>query len=487
MKRTAFTLRCAVVALAGGLIHCGDREVAAPSHLDAGTDSDATNETPIAVPIPRPSFASPREAIDIDADPAVVHVKLTASRKKIFVGGEWIDGFAYNDQVPGPTIRARVGDKIVVDLDNRLDVATTIHWHGMSVPYEMDGVTWKTDPIGPKKQATYSFVAKRSGTFWYHPHFDTARQVDLGLYGVLIVEDPVEPKTNDEIVMVFDTWGEHAEPSMDDGGMSQEDEGRLPRLWTINSLENPLLKIDGGRSVRARLVNASNHGYLSLHWPSMRVIASDQGLLQDLEEPERLVLAPGDRAEVEILVGEKGFSLLTDPYSLNGGSAATTDASAPLGPMPTDLLELAVDRPAAAPAPTKWPFARLASSADPAFVDLMYVLSGDYESDEWFINGEQYPKVTIRELPRGFPAIVEVRNLSSTEHPFHVHGHAFEVLSRNGVRSKLLTIEDTINLGVRDTVRLRLVADNPGDWMLHCHILGHADSMMTVLRVLSTP
>ena len=81
--------------------------------------------------------------------------------------------------------------------------------------------------------------------------------------------------------------------------------------------------------------------------------------------------------------------------------------------------------------------------------------------------------------------VIEIRNSSPTEHPFHLHGHAFEVLSIDGVQSESFTLEDTVNVPVRSRVRLRLVADNPGDWMAHCHILDHADrGMMTVLRVL---
>ncbi|MFO0745667.1 MAG: multicopper oxidase domain-containing protein [Myxococcota bacterium] len=99
------------------------------------------------------------------------------------------------------------------------------------------------------------------------------------------------------------------------------------------------------------------------------------------------------------------------------------------------------------------------------------------------INGETFPDVTIPEVALGADVTLEVRNLSPTHHPFHLHGMPFEVLSQNGVVPAHKTIEDTLDLGLRDVARLRVHADNPGDWMAHCHILPHAHGMMTILRV----
>ena len=101
------------------------------------------------------------------------------------------------------------------------------------------------------------------------------------------------------------------------------------------------------------------------------------------------------------------------------------------------------------------------------------------------MNGEVFPNITIEELPLGADTIIEVRNVSSSEHPFHLHGHEFEVVSRNGVSPDFRQMEDTINVSLYETVVLRLGANNPGDWMVHCHIQAHQyGGMMTVLRIL---
>ena len=100
------------------------------------------------------------------------------------------------------------------------------------------------------------------------------------------------------------------------------------------------------------------------------------------------------------------------------------------------------------------------------------------------MNGERFPEITIEEVALGDTAIIEVRNLSPTQHPFHLHGHAFEVLSVGDEVPAYRWMEDTLDIPILGRARLRLVADNPGLWMTHCHILPHADAgMMTVLRV----
>ena len=124
------------------------------------------------------------------------------------------------------------------------------------------------------------------------------------------------------------------------------------------------------------------------------------------------------------------------------------------------------------------------ASSDPGRTDIRWTLTGDPRTGSWEMNGETFPDVTIPELDLNAEAIIEVRNMSASEHPFHLHGHAFEVLSINGIGSSFAQIEDTINVPIRGTARLKILANNPGDWMAHCHILSHPDGgMMTVLRV----
>lgn len=404
------------------------------------------------------------EAPDLDPAADVVQVRLVAAREG--------DGYAYNGTRPGPVIRARIGDRLVVDLANTLDTPTTIHWHGAGAPYEMDGVTWARDPVAPGESFRYAFLLRRAGTFWYHPHFDTARQVDLGLYGVLVVEDPTEPAVDDGLILVFDTDDDVGPPS----DRQRHGRARLRPRWRLNGGETPVAwRGVGGSRVRVRVLNASNTDYLDLQWPQMVQIASDQGLLSAEARPEHLVIAPGDRAEFVWRLGRVGFDVVNRPYSLNGG---------PSHGEPEVLLRVDLDAPADPPAPAVWPFSGARPSPPATHADVVWAFGGSDRSGRWRINGETFPDVTVAEIDRNTPTIIEVRNLSPTEHPFHLHGAPFEVIAIDGVAVQDRRVEDTVNVRIFERLQLRIVPDQIGDWMAHCHILPHAgEGMMTVLRV----
>ena len=406
----------------------------------------------------------PEAGDDIDDDENVVHYELVAERNE---NGKWL--YSYSGQNPGPTLRANLGDRVVVDFTNRLGEPSTIHWHGMHVPFEMDGVAWMGAPIADGAMFRYEFDANAAGTFWYHPHFNTNAQVEGGLFGAIVVLDPSEPEVDEDIVLFVDDGGEALE------GHSAHGHGALSRDWEVNGIRNPVLTFDAGSVVRARFINVAGAAFAALEWPEMEQIGSDQGLLPQLVTPERVVFAPADRAEFIWRLGEEGFVVSNQSYSLNGGDTAME---------PSELLTVAVEGSAAVPAQPDWAFSAEAPSPDPSYADIVYVLAGSDRTGDWRINGETFPDVTIEEIPLGSTAIIEVRNLSPTEHPFHLHGMPFEVLSVNGEPPAYRTIEDSINVRIRETVRLRVEATNPGDWMTHCHILPHAeDGMMTVLRV----
>lgn len=449
------------------------------------------------------AFGSPAEAEDLDPAGDVVHVALVAAPLEVEVAAAkngdhdeetttTVAGYAYNGQVPGPTVRAKVGDTVVVELTNNLDVATTIHWHGLTVPNDMDGVTWLADPVEPGETFTYTFPVSNAGTFWYHPHLDIANQVENGLYGAFVVEDPAEPKAERELVVVWQASA-GGTTSHDDGveddahgadtGHTGEADAKsgdhdhsahgvsdpAALAWTANGVSVPTYTWGQGERVRVRMVNAALQGYLDLRWPDLRHIGGDQGLLAAEAAPASLVLAPGDRAEVEWR-GE-GFTVETALHGADGGAAL--GASVPLL-----VAQGRGDADAVA-----WPFSGALPSADPGGTDVTYVLSGGGDGT-WMINGETWPDVTVHTIAAATDAVLEVRNLSPSEHPFHVHGHRFEVLSVDGVAPAVRTVEDTLNVAILSRVRLKLLAPTSGDWMVHCHLVEHEENgMMTVLRV----
>ena len=444
-------------------------------------DSSVNNRKPIQGEVPRVSaqtlnaqnWGQPALAVDLDPDPNVVRVSLVAEPLTYVVGDQTIEGYGYNGQVPGPTIMAKEGDRVIVDFVNGLDTGTTVHWHGLHVPFEMDGVVWQGAPVAPGQSYRYEFVVNQNGTYWYHPHFDTERTLDLGLYGALLVEEADAPSVNKDVILVFDQWSENESKEM---VMDHRDVDGAVRTWTVNGLVEPTFTVDAGSVVRARFINAANSGYLLLRWPEMVLIGGDQGRLEAPAEVTEVLLAPGDRVEAIWRVGAEGFALESLPYTMLGG-AAYGDAKT--------VATLEVNGNAAKPPMPAIAFAQTPPSARPAYADIVYVLQGNSSTGYWLMNGEVFPNITIEELPLGADTIIEVRNVSSSEHPFHLHGHEFEVVSRNGVSPAFRQMEDTINVSLYETVVLRLNANNPGDWMAHCHIQAHQyGGMMTVLRVL---
>ena len=413
-------------------------------------DSGLSPEAPLSG---RAVVTSPDEAADLDGDTAVVHVALTASAMThtITAGDEsWeIEGYAYNGQTPGPTIRARVGDTVIVDLENDLDVETTIHWHGLEVPNDMDGVAWIFEPVPAGGAFTYTFTLEQAGTFWYHPHIDTLRQVDLGLYGAFGLEGLWTLNG----AAALGTWQSTGDPDA----------------------EPPSAEVVGGEAVRVRLINASNVGYAKLAWDDLALIGGDQGLLSALWAPDSALLAPGDRADALWLPGASDFTVSLLGYTHQGGASWES---------PRALLDVTVTDPTTPAASPDWPFSGEETPDDPGTTDVLYTFSGDTASGEWFINGEQFPDVTVGALALDQPVVLEVRNVSPTEHPFHVHGMSFDVLSIDGEPPEIPMREDTINVGIYGVVRLLVRPEEAGDWMAHCHLLPHADGgMMTVLRV----
>ncbi len=435
-----------------------------PVETDDTQDTVPPDTDDSAVPI---SYVdSPAEAIDLDPADDIVHFELTAARMTHTIGDYVIDGYAYNGQTPGPTLRAKIGDRVIVDFSNELDAVSTIHWHGLTVPYEMDGVLWSQGGVDPGTSFRYEFTLTQAGSFWYHPHVDTAHQVDHGLYGVLIVEDPADPTPDRELVLVFDDWNDPEDEEPD-----EHDHGRDEGLWTVNGMPDPAVQLTGGQRVRARLFNTSNHGYLDLGGSQLRWIAGDQGLLPSAQSPQTIRLGPGDRADVEWLPGDAGWDVLDHSYSNAGPGFGE----------PEVRLRVDIAEPTTAGTALDWPFLSGAITPDSP-PTLTYVFTG--EAGDWFINGERFPNVTVESLPIQQDSVIEVRNLSGSEHPFHLHGMHFEVLSINGTPPPFRTIEDTWNLAVYDRIRVSVRPQNPGFWMAHCHILGHAEEgMMTVIEV----
>jgi len=200
------------------------------------------------------------------------------------------EAWAYNGVVPGPTIEAALGDRVRIVLHNDLPEPTTIHFHGMTVPAEMDGVlAISQDAVLPGESFTYEFNVRNTGTNIYHSHFNAQKQVPMGLLGALIVRDPRDPKVDMDYPMV-----------LNDG----------PLGYTLNGKGFPAtepLAVKRGDTVRIRYMNEGLQIHpMHLHGLTQRVIAVDGHLLEDPYEADTVVVAPGQRIDVLVRATEPG-------------------------------------------------------------------------------------------------------------------------------------------------------------------------------------
>ena len=146
------------------------------------------------------------EAADRNPDSDVVEVDFEARVAKVSIApGLQMEAWTCNGTIPGPTIRVKVGDRLIVHFTNNLPRPSTIHWHGLRIPIDMDGVPgYSQDPVQPGETFTYDFVVPDAGIYWYHPHVMSAAQVGFGLYGAFLVEDPTETVgIADDLVLVL--------------------------------------------------------------------------------------------------------------------------------------------------------------------------------------------------------------------------------------------------------------------------------------------
>jgi FtsP/CotA-like multicopper oxidase with cupredoxin domain len=193
----------------------------------------------------------------------------------------------------------------VVHFKNSLPESTSIHWHGLRLPNDMDGVPGLTqDPIAPGGEFLYEFVARDAGTFWYHPHINSAAQVGWGLYGPMVVEDPADPEVfGDELVLLLsdislDQAGKFL--PLDSGGEFGDLFGREGTVLLVNGKVLPRLKVRAGKQQRWRIINAARARSYTIQLRDHMLIrlGGDNGLAERSAETRRVILVPGERADL---------------------------------------------------------------------------------------------------------------------------------------------------------------------------------------------
>ncbi|WP_055563756.1 multicopper oxidase family protein [Streptomyces atriruber] len=455
-------------------------------------------------------------------------VRLTAVETKVDLGGPTVRTWAYGDRLPGKEVRVTAGDTLALTLANHLPRATSLHWHGIALRNDMDGVPGLTQQdIRPGADFTYRFAVPHPGTYWFHPHSGT--QQDRGLYAPLIVEDPKEPlKYDKEWVIVLDDWVDGVDGSTPDAVLAELSKGMADHDMGGDDSGG-----HGGHDMSNMSSSAAGSG------PSRMMMGAKSDLLggdagdvayphylvngRTAEAPSQFRARPGDRIRLRIINagGDTAFRVAlgghemtvthtdgfpvrhakTDALLLGMGERYDVLVTAEDGVFPlTALAEgkkaaaLAVLRtgggapPTASTRPDELKGRLLTADKLRAHESVALPsrkpdrtiglrLTGGMAEYDWAFDEKPYAPGQRHPVRAGERVRLTFANATSMWHPVHLHGHTFALAGVRGGPRK-----DTAIIVPNGSLSVDFDADNPGLWMIHCHNVYHAEAgMMTVL------
>jgi multicopper oxidase len=468
-----------------------------------------------------------------------VTATLTAEQTDIDLGGVTARTFAFGSTIPGPLIRANVGDELAITVQNRLGDPTSVHWHGIALRSDMDGVEPATPNIPAGHDFTYRFSVPNAGTYWAHPH--VGLEEDMGLYLPFIVDDPTEPGNYDaEWIVVMDDWtdGVGKSPQQFYDALTSPDKPTMQNMPPSASMTPTRTSATRTTSTTSTTSTSGTSGTTSTSAAAgapgevgtSDLLGGDAG---DVVYPYYLIngripaaattlnTKPGQRIRIRFINSgsDTAFRVALAGHSMtvthtDGFPVVPTQVDALLIGMAEryDVIVTAADGvfPLVAAAEGKNAVARAllvtgsGSQPDPQFrpveltkrvgtidmftattavnlgaaepnLNLPVVLGGDMTKYVWTINGEPYSKTNPLHVRQGQRPIITFDNPTMMWHPMHLHGHTFQLIKSDGT---LGARKDTVVVLPKQKIDAVLVADNPGLWMLHCHNTYHANAGM---------
>ncbi|ASM72788.1 multicopper oxidase MmcO [Pseudosulfitobacter pseudonitzschiae] len=395
-----------------------------------------------------------------------LHLKAQQVTRQILPQGEGATAMlGFNGSMPGPELRLRRDARIAIDVHNALDEGTAVHWHGIRLENMMDGVPMLTQElIEPGDTMTYSFVPPDAGTYWYHSHYISYEQVARGMMGPLIVEDDVPPDVDHDITVLLSDW------QLDETGQLLDafaDMHSVAHGGYMGNFARAFLsqeRVSTGDRIRLRLINAATNRIfpVAVSGVSGAVVALDGMALSAPRALGDLELAPAQRADLIVDVkGPVGFDMVTrqGAYRLAelivDGSNTTRHATSIKSLAPPDL-----------PTPDK--------PAQHLTLTMMGgAMGGRHQGDNiWsFNNTSDLQADPFGSFRRGETARITLVNDTAFPHGIHLHGHHFYETDKDGTLGDL---RDTTLVHAGESRDIICVFDNPGRWLLHCHMLSHA-------------
>jgi multicopper oxidase len=432
---------------------------------------------------------------------AVRDVTLSATTGSVDLGGLTVDTWTYGGVLPGAAIRVTAGEVLRASIANGLPTDTSVHWHGVALRNDADGVPPITQrPIAAGSQFTYQFAVPHPGTYWLHPH--VGPQLDRGLYAPLIVEDPNEPLTyDDEWIIILDDWLDGVTGNPDDvlaelrqgmGGMHGGDHMMMGATSYLlggdaGDVAYPHYLLNGripaapttyegrpGSRIRLRIINAGADTAFRVALGGHRLqVTHTDGFAIEPIDTDALLIGMGERYDALVTLGDGAFPLVALAEGKNAAAFGIVRTAAGTPPPPTARPGELNGRIVAYRQLRPTDAVRLPDRAPDRTITLN--LTGSMMAYDWGIDGMPFDPNRIEAIRAGEHVQLNLVNTTMMWHPMHLHGHTFALLD-SGLR------KDTAIVLPGQKLPLVFAADNPGIWMIHCHNIYHAESgMMTQL------
>lgn len=447
------------------------------------------------------------------AGAATVTASVTAAPVTVSIGGREVSTWAFGDRPGAGGIRAKVGDLLEATFVNDLTSANTVHWHGIALRNDMDGVHDLTQAaVAPSGSFVYRFTLPDAGTYWFHPHMGL--ELDRGLYAPLIVEDPNDPVGFDvDVTLMLDDWldgygrtaqdvlgelqsssghsGHMGSGGMGDmGGMDMGSGGMGSMMGGLTGdVAYPLHVINGrapteretidakpGDRVRIRLINAgSDTAYRVAVGGHRLTVTHADGFPVEPVEVDNVVLGMGERYDVIVTATSGAFPIVAVLEGKSDQAAeailrtSTTAAAPTVGSRPAELS----GRTLGYGDLTATDAARLPSKDPDRSTTIR--LTADSSGYVHGIDGASFPDTSPITVSEGERLRLKVVNDTMMFHPIHLHGHTFQMVGAGSAR------KDTVNVLPMSSVEVDIAADNPGQWMLHCHNTYHLETGMATV------
>lgn len=467
--------------------------------------------------------AKTSETIEVK-DKGIFQLKANPVVKEI--DGIKIKMFGYNSQIPGPLIKVEQGSTIFVNFTNNLDTETTVHWHGIRLENKFDGVPEVTQkPVKPGESFLYKLDFPDEGVYWYHPHVREDLQQELGLYGNIFVEPSVENYFNkaDNEVFLF----------LDDIKMAKNDVdvfnpnfarfalmGRFGNIILVNGETDYKLNVKKGDIIRFYITNSANTRTFnfSIENHKLKLVGSDSGKFEREEFVDSVILSVAERYIVEVLFDKAGVfeirhTIPDKTYTLGNVLVSYNNKSQNLNfnalkenleiksgmdkyrkyfdKAPDYEIDLTVDM--SSMQGMEHSMMSMASNEKIEWEDDMAMMNAMSTSKnmKWILKDKKTGKenmdinyqVKIGDIKK-IRLFNDPKSMHPMQHPIHLHGQRFLVLSEDEKLNKNLAWKDTALVTKGSTVDLLVEFTNPGKWMMHCHVAEHLEAgMMSMFTV----